>query len=158
MGYKKMDRSKFKDQFADKIFPLDEKTVRCVVSKFSYGMGDQDPLEKVLFFSSKNKKAVDDWSDETAQPLEIKIFIFWDQNPTEGGCPYTDEEAKAVKSRLHNAFTEWAQSLQGKVFDTRIEHSADKNARKLPAKRQLKIQHSLDFDPTGKYEGLKFEL
>merc|ERR1719473_334364 len=132
---------------------IEDKHVRCVVSKFHYGMGSKDPLERVLFFSSKNMQSIGDWSDETAQPLEIKMFIFWDQNPTQPPSKITEEQAAAIKSRLHVSFQAWAHTqLQGDVRDSRLEHSANKNAKR-PATgnktRDLKINHSADFDPQG---------
>merc|ERR1711988_1314297 len=116
------------------IFPIKEEHVRCVVSKNHYGMQRQDPLEMVLFFSNKDKKQIGDWSDESAQPMELKVFIFWDQDPTNE--PSMNETvAKAIKSRLSMAFMEFAEKgLQGGVREQRLEWSVNKNSSKT---RQL---------------------
>jgi len=78
--------------------PLEE--LRTQVAKLHYGMGDKDPITRVLFHNTKSNERLGLPSDSDAKPLRHKIFVFW--NPP-------DPSDEVTLKRLTVAFSRWAE-------------------------------------------------
>ncbi|CAE8588630.1 unnamed protein product [Polarella glacialis] len=79
---------------------VDVSELRCSIVSFSYGMGEEDPITRVLFHNPKNEaKLLFKPTDGDARPLRQKIFFFWN--------PPTESDSLTL-NRLTEAFTEWA--------------------------------------------------
>jgi len=78
--------------------------LRCQVAKIHYGMGDYDPITRIVFHCTKSDQSRGFRMDGEAKPLRQKVFIFW--NP-----PVEELQDTVTLQRLNVAFLNWARPL-----------------------------------------------
>ena len=82
---------------------MPEEELHCVLSKLHYGLGNEDPVKKVVFHDKEFKPRLFD-VDYDANPLRRKLFLFW--NPASVDDNHLDTMARQilpnVSSTLYN--------------------------------------------------------
>lgn len=84
--------------------PVPSTELHCQAARFHYGMGARDPIARVVFHSSKREPSQQDFANRDVQPLQQKVFLFW--NP-----PVEDLQDERTLQSLTLAFDCWAESL-----------------------------------------------
>lgn len=117
---------------------LNSGRFRCHVAEFHLGMKRDNPLEHVLFHSSKDPRACNFLKASEVLPcLTQKVFIFFDGGP--------DAHNSVLMRQLVDSFTTWASNVKPRedlsspksppsVQASRVEHTPQGKRRKLDVK------------------------
>merc|ERR1719223_786959 len=98
-GYKKL-----REAAGNTWIEVPEEELRCQVASFSYGMGAEDPITRVLFHKKDETKQPAFKVDGEAKPLRQKILVFWNPKGASSGPPVPD-----TIRRLTDTFADWAE-------------------------------------------------
>jgi len=111
---------------------LDPKLFRCHVAEFHMGMRRQNPLQLVLFHSSKNPQKSDFLqTSEVMNALTQKVFLFFD-----GGREAHDGQ---LMRQLMQSFWHWAKDVPTR---TAVESAAPGSPSARPAMQPARLEHT----------------
>ncbi|CAK9095980.1 Deoxynucleoside triphosphate triphosphohydrolase SAMHD1 [Durusdinium trenchii] len=99
------ESSRVRNISRDPFVPMTKDQLRLSTAKLTYGMGENDPMLKIVFHDKQNQKK-DTHGDPDANPHRTRLFLFW--NPDIGQL-----EDKATLQRLTAAAYEVAKGLEG---------------------------------------------
>lgn len=110
--------------------------LRACTGEFHYGMGESDPLARILF-RGKTNDLQSFARDEEAKTLRRRIFCLW--NPS----PVADLDDTVTLERLAHGFHAWALRVQSPASPGRSSGQSPSRANAHPrAKKLLRIQAS----------------
>jgi hypothetical protein len=132
---------------------ISEDKFRANIAEFHQGMGRQDPLQRVLFHSSKDpdRQAVLNASEQVP-PLTQKVFLFFDGGPRAHETQQMRDLVDAFKKWLEEqsaseALRSPVRAPPRRVSAARVLHSNNSNPPDPEKKRQLAVRTSCPDSP-----------